>query len=91
MGKHTLCRNPSAPGGSWYESTSVIMYICTIFLDAHCQKQWASLGVIFSGKKEEGIENEKSWEILKGQWGLPKAMGISRSDIFRETRTQSVP
>ena len=60
MGKHTLCRNPSALGGSWQESTSVIMYISTIFLDAHCQKQWASLGVIFSGKKEEGTENEKS-------------------------------
>ena len=49
---------------------------------------------IVRGKK--GTKNEKSWEIMRGQWGLPKAMGISRSDIVRGkkdrklTRAQSV-
>ena len=34
--------------------------VIEFFLDAHCQQQWASLGVKFSGKKEEeGTEVEK--------------------------------
>ena len=32
------------------------------FGNVHCQKQWASLGVKFSGGKK-GAENEKSWEV----------------------------
>ena len=53
-----------------------------IFLDAHCQQQWASLGVEFSGKKR--TENEKlmgdhgrsmgghvrSVGVMGGQWGV---------------------
>ena len=50
------------------------------FLDAHCQKQWASLGVIFWGeKKSGGSEVEKLPS-------LPKAMSISRSKILRKKR-----
>ena len=26
---------------------------------------------------------KNSWEIMRGQWGLIKSMGISRSGIFR--------
>ena len=61
------------------------------FLDAHCQKQWASLGVKFWGKKRR----DRSWK--KSGCSLPKAMNISGSEILRkkegtevETRTQSV-
>ena len=47
-------------------------------------KAWASLGVKFSGKSGGGTENEKLPSVREAS--LPKAMSISRSEIFRKKR-----
>ena len=46
----------------------ILKFYENMFLDAHCQKQWASLGVKFWGKKKSG--GDRSWKVAlgKGSW-----------------------
>ena len=52
-------------GGFWLVKSSVWekgshpLPKVQFFLDAHCQQQWASLGMIFSGRENKRTENKK--------------------------------
>ena len=59
----------------------IFFLIFPYFLDAHCQQQWASLGVEFSGKKKEVEKlmgdhgrsmggHGRSVGVMGGQWGV---------------------